>query len=480
MSRILQLSSTAQEGIRNTLAEGKVHKFVLNDEKAKKIMLEHAKVPMVKQMSESSQTTQLQLSTGAFSQVIFPLFNYWKTFPNDQVLVEDNTQVTLKEVRIDQEEKGKKVDFLAKFLFDGKKISVFAYCTNQTLMVQGISHKEFLDSFIMPLLNKIFIQKTDSILSYNEMVVKELSSPRMEMDDSVWRCGTPARGLTMKLRRSATCNECGKECTNISTLKVHTKNAHSTRNRAKPRSRNYRQLISVVTAASLPLGSDPQAPPAITYDADSELLLSDTEDSEVEVTSSTSPTILTPPARQQAVEGGGLQPAPKLVSETSLLPRSIVGEQHSSPRMESGSKEGEQHPATRLAGNPLEASQEQEDGAEASTGDEEVFNAVLPPVEVIADVSSHAGHVTPTVIIQDMPEIISTEFQCAVCEKCFTTEAEVNMHVDSHGNAETILHLMKEIFNLKKSWETKFDKQQQQVSSLQHQLTFLQAQKSKE
>ena len=76
MSRILQLSSTAQEGIRNTLAEGKVHKFVLNDEKAKKIMLEHAKVPMVEQMSESSQTTQLQLSTGAFSQVIFPLFNY--------------------------------------------------------------------------------------------------------------------------------------------------------------------------------------------------------------------------------------------------------------------------------------------------------------------------------------------------------------------------------------------------------------------
>ena len=185
MSKIQQLSTTAQEGIRSTLTQGVVHPFVLNDSKATKVLLNNAKLPMAEKIGESPQTSQVQMNTGAFSQVMFNLFNYWNSFPPNQILIEGDLQVTLKEVRINEEINGKKVDALAKFLFDNKKISLFAYCTNQTFMIQGVGHKEFLKSFILPILNKNFTQKKEAIEQYNRLVVESLSSQRLDLEDSV-------------------------------------------------------------------------------------------------------------------------------------------------------------------------------------------------------------------------------------------------------------------------------------------------------
>ena len=200
-------------------------------------MLADAKIPLAEQISNSPQTTHVQLNLGAFSKVIFDLFNYWNTFPPDQVLIVGETQVTLKEIRIDEEVNGKKVDALAKFLHNGKNISLFAYCTNQTIMVQGVSHKEFLASFLPPVLKKNFLDKKADIDNYNELVLKTLSSLKVNIDDSVLNTVTPDRSLKMKLRKrtSVICDNCGKEFSSARLFENHTESAHSNITRAKPR-----------------------------------------------------------------------------------------------------------------------------------------------------------------------------------------------------------------------------------------------------
>ena len=89
----------------------------------------------------------------------------------------DKVEALLKEIRVDEEENGKKVDALAKFIFKGKKISLFAYATNQTVMVQGSNHEEFLASFLLPILEKNISQKKEAIEEYNKLVISSLSSP---------------------------------------------------------------------------------------------------------------------------------------------------------------------------------------------------------------------------------------------------------------------------------------------------------------
>ena len=285
VSKNQQLSVTTQEGIRSTLTQGVVHHYLLNDNKACKVMTENAKLTPMEKIGNSSTTTHLQLSTGVFSQVIFPLLQYWKSFPPDQALVQDKVEVLLKEVRVDEEENGKKVDALVKFEFKGKKISLFMYSTNQTMMVQGKDHVEFFSSFLLPILEINISQKKKNIDQYNQMIIRSLSSSRVDLDDSVWRSVTPARGkgLKVKLKRNpVTCDQCGRDSTNVTTLKLHIANAHSDRTRAKPRValKASRQVVSVVPNSIQPHGT---SIPALTYDADSELLLGESEDSDDEV-----------------------------------------------------------------------------------------------------------------------------------------------------------------------------------------------------
>ena len=435
-----QLSANTQEGIRSTLTQGVVHHYLLNDNKACKVMAQNAKRPHTETVNVSSTTTHLQLNTGVFSKVIFPLMSYWKNFPANQVLALDKVEAILKDIRVDEEENGKKVDALAKFMFKGKKISLFTYNTNQTVMVQGSNHDEFLTSFLLPILERNISQKKEAIDEYNRMVIKSLSSSRVELDDSVWTSVTPARGkgLKVKLKRNpVTCDQCGRDCINVTTLKVHITNAHSDRTRAKPRVslKASRQMISVVPHPSQ-LPSVVAASSALTYNADSELLLgedsdSDSEKSEVEVIESINST-----SRLEKEPYSTLQLEVETVSSASEPPTTQL--------------------EPEVIGPPLEI--------------ETVITAPKP----------HASQpkVAPAIIdVDGQTEIhpLGTDFQCAVCSKNFNTNNEVKMHFESHGNGETVIHVMKEIFNLRSFWMEKYDKQQQEISSLKHQLHVMQA-----
>jgi hypothetical protein len=247
-----QVSVNGQVGIKSMLENGLVHDYVLNDDKAKKIMISNAALPPLSAPDQTPQTSKLQLSTGSFSQVVQPLFNYWSTFNTDtpQKLVEGETEVTLKEVLLDTEQTNKKVDFLAKFEFQGRNISLFAYFTNQSLMVQGVPHSQFLELFLAPLLLKMISQKRDDIIAFNNKVKLMLTTKTKQPDqnDSVWALATPDReSLNVRLRRNTKCDICGRICPGVSQLKVHITNAHSGNTRAKPRGGNKSARITAPT-----------------------------------------------------------------------------------------------------------------------------------------------------------------------------------------------------------------------------------------
>ena len=92
------VSIDGQVGIKSMLTSGQVHKYVLNDDKARKIMITNAALPPISAPDQTPQTSKLQLSTGSFSQVIQPLFSYWGDFDlrKAQLLVEGGTEVTLR------------------------------------------------------------------------------------------------------------------------------------------------------------------------------------------------------------------------------------------------------------------------------------------------------------------------------------------------------------------------------------------------
>ena len=281
------------------------------------------------------------------------------------------------------------------------------------------------------------------------MVIKSLSSSRVELDDSVWTSVTPARekGLKVKLRRNpATCDQCGRDCTNVTTLKVHIANAHSERTRAKPRVslKASRQMISVVPPPSQAPPSAGAASSALTYDADSELLLGEdsvsaSENSEVEVIES--------------------------INSTGRLEK----ESSSTPRLEVETvPSASEPPATQHI-------------TEITTSAPELHT---PPHEVQASITAPKPPVSRPKVAPPIIEVHEihpegTDFQCAVCSKYFNSDNEVKVHFESHGNGETVIHLMKEIFNLKSFWIEKYDKQQQEISSLKHQLHFMNSSRAK-
>ena len=246
------VSNQGQVGVQSTFQNGIVHPYVLNDSKAIKVMMTNAKLPPANVGDQTAQTTKLQLSTGAFSQVIFPLFNYWQQFNLDQGqrLIAEGTEVTLKEARVDTEENGKKVDGLAKFTFKDENISLHMYCTNQHLMIQGFLHSKFLDMFIGPLLQKNIYEKMEEIINFNTKVTNALiPNDKTNRNDSV----TPERGRTnMILRKTIPCEDCGKKFPDTNWLIVHVTNVHNYMIQSKPKAlvKNCRQFVSTVNPSA--------------------------------------------------------------------------------------------------------------------------------------------------------------------------------------------------------------------------------------
>ena len=438
-----QVSTNGQVGIQQMLVTGQAHKYVLNDDKAKRIMVTNSALPPISAPDVTPQTSKLQLSTGSFSQVIQPLFSYWGTFDLSQAqkLVEGGTEVTLKEVIMGTEQKNKKVDFLAKFEFQGKSISLFAYCTNQCIMVQGLLHVEFLNCFLTPLLAKMISAKSAEINDFNDKVKSLLktTSKSAEHDDSVWTLATPDReSLNVKLKKSTKCDMCGRVCAGISQLKIHITNAHSDNTRAKPRSGvKHSRMIVTTVPSNLQLENNLDV-----------LNLLDTSDDD----NDDEPLEISIPRQSSPVPSPPLPPTP-------LPGGSSRRRSHSSPGAAFCNTPPPPPPPPPVTGNtqPLTAPPSPPATSPASTApvdvqvekssDEEVTKSVEmatnKAVQVLLKETTTAEDTRNT-------ETVDFNFSCIVCGKGLnTTNVGLQKHVESNGGSKTLVLLMNLLNSLK-------------------------------
>ena len=544
------VSIQGQAGIRATLRDGAIHAYVLNDTKATKVMIKNARLPPISAPEVTHQTSQLQLSTGSFSQVIQALFNHWNTFDliQGQELVEGETKVKLLEVRIDTEITNKRVDALAKFCFQESNISFFAYYTNQSIMVQGKTHKEFLDTFLAPLLKRMIADKMTQIVNFNNMVISELDGkPKtVDQDDSIWSCATPNRDtLNVKLRRNTKCDICGKDCSGISQLKIHITNAHANSTRAKPRAvTRSRQILTKVSRVATTvdainqdtldildsseseadeeeesLGKNPPQPKptvsrvASTADAINQDILDILDSSELEADEeevsleenppqpklNVKPTV--PKLAEEPPSPRSKEQYPSVVQtppDTSIsLPTdpgagiSLLTLSSTSPSVDPGAGAPSPPFPTQPRPQPFDSTKENEVSESDRVVPVEVEVIILSKSQVIPETAWAAAlnksiEDTGAKIVDvqnEYDEIEEVEpeqaFQCAVCDQVFMDQESVSSHFESHGNAESVISLMKTIHNLESTWNRKFVDQARQILNLQHQVHSLQTKQSK-
>ena len=81
--------------------------------------------------------------------------------------------------------------------------------------------------------------------------------------------------------------------------------------------------------------------------------------------------------------------------------------------------------------------------------------------------------------VEDDVEQVSKDFACSVCKETFSTNEEVEHHFENHGTNETVLSLMKKIYDQGEMFKAKVEEHSAQVSALQQQVHLLQASQSR-
>ena len=118
-------------------------------------------------------------------------------------------------------------------------------------------------------------------------------------------------------------------------------------------------------------------------------------------------------------------------------------------------------PATAAHGQPdTPASRQQEKQA---SGQQNLW----PSIEI--------NHVNSESDIQ----IVSQDFQCAVCDGKFRSESEMNEHWQNHGEPQTSVAMMRKIFQLEKLFKDSLTEHKKSTGALTHQVHVLQTQVSR-
>ena len=232
-----QIKMDSQSAIMALVSSGKIHPYILNNQKMKKELLKNAMHDPLNETNIKKETTKVELGTGAYKEVVFPLLEYWTQVLKDQqgkqTMLDPDGQHTiiLYNVRDDMDQTKRKMDSLVHFTIDQEKIQVFFYHKNQSLMVQGVKHQTFYNFFLLPILTKTINEATSEIKEFNCLVIRTLSpgSVPEELNDTVWRSATPDRHHDLRLTRkqASKCEVCAKECGSKAERKNHMETNHN-------------------------------------------------------------------------------------------------------------------------------------------------------------------------------------------------------------------------------------------------------------
>ena len=99
------------------------------------------------------------MCAGTYKEVIFPVIEEWSRAVSESVGVRLNSSpqmdIKLNSVRHNEESSYKCIQSVAKLEYSSKKIKVHIYHTNQTCWIQGQSHEDFYEKFLIPMIGEL-------------------------------------------------------------------------------------------------------------------------------------------------------------------------------------------------------------------------------------------------------------------------------------------------------------------------------------
>ena len=72
-----QIENEGQLAMIKTVSTGVIHPYIMNNDKARKELVKNANVNPISDPTTKADTTKIQLSAGAYKEVVFPLLDHW-------------------------------------------------------------------------------------------------------------------------------------------------------------------------------------------------------------------------------------------------------------------------------------------------------------------------------------------------------------------------------------------------------------------
>ena len=186
--------------------------YALTDKKASKNLLKSAgKDPM--EVIERQKCLIIELSVGAYKEVVFPMLNHWKSG------VSENENITVDNLTPGYDDKRNHIDTLIQLTFNGESVTICCYNTTQRIKVEGKGYVEF-SKFLQTLLKERIDKASTNIDNYNKSVIAALSGKRKAIS-------RPVRSVRYKSITQFLCNKCDKGFNNSTMLDNHNKLTHS-------------------------------------------------------------------------------------------------------------------------------------------------------------------------------------------------------------------------------------------------------------
>ena len=158
---------------------GKMCDYFLNDDKAKKQLLNSAKRTNLTVTKKTKKSTKISVCTGTYKEVVYPMLDKWSSLDLTAggALLDPSPrmEVRLLELRHDNESSLKCTQSVAEINFKGK-VKVHLYHTNQTILIQGDSHEEFYSKFLSPILTEVSHLTADKIRRFNSLIINSMKS----------------------------------------------------------------------------------------------------------------------------------------------------------------------------------------------------------------------------------------------------------------------------------------------------------------
>ena len=82
--------------------------------------------------------------------------------------------IKLNSVRHDEESSYKSTQSVAELEYTGNKIKAHFYHTNQTCLIQGPSHEDFYEKFLIPMIGELIQLRQDKIRWFNNLIIRTI------------------------------------------------------------------------------------------------------------------------------------------------------------------------------------------------------------------------------------------------------------------------------------------------------------------